>query len=197
MKKYIFIALALAFGLLCFEAAFIITRDSKDREISKLNVKLDAQTESLQFMSKNGQAYAQSAARNLNKADFEQMFSDQYKLFSKDLSLKAIDHYTDAQTITTNNIHTRLRDSTIRDTVHVKAFTYNSRSLKLNGYTTRDSAFVKWKHFLQLQIASGKEPRDGFWNKITMNPWHRKTVVKAISSDTNTVITNIQSITIR
>lgn len=198
MKRNIVIGLlALLFSYSCYYLGHQVTKQNKDREILRWQIRCDEQEHALQKVSENGVQYAQAAARTMSRDEFKELFKEQYDLIKKELQIKQVDHYTEAQTVTTHYVKTTLRDSITRDTTHVKVFSYTSPSLKLKGYTTQDSAFVAWKHYLNLQIASGKKPRENFWKKITLSPLHRETLVKAIPSDTNTVITNIKSISIK
>ena len=167
------------------------------KETVSWQVKYDSEHQALQKMSDNNQAYAQAAAHTISQEQFKDLFASEFQLFSKNFKLKDIEHYTDVQTVTTHNIKTTLRDSITRDTLHVKAFAYKDANLQFEGYTRNDSLYATYKHSLQLKIATGKEARKGLWRKLTLQPIRRTPIVQAIASDSNTIITNIQSITIK
>lgn len=162
-------------------------------------IKYDAEHQAKQLLSKQNTEYYEAARHSITRDQFKDMFAESFILFSKNLKLKDIEHFTKVNTVTESNINTAFHDSTIvnRDTTHVKAFAYSDTHLRFSGYATADSLLATYKYYLSLQIAEGKKQRQGWWKKITLQPLKREKIVNAITGDTNTVITNLETYKIK
>lgn len=160
-------------------------------------IKFETEHAARQLVSDQNTAYAEAAAHTISKDQFKDLFAESFQLFAKDMNMRDINHYTELKTITEHTIKTTLRDSITSDTTHVKAFAYTDANLNFNGYTTNDSLVASYKYYMELKIATGKKEREGFWRKITLQPFKREPIVQAVSNDSNTIITNIQSIKIK
>jgi len=198
LNKNIIIAVLLAlFTIAAIYTGTLIGSNAHDIELQQLQIKYDSEHQAVLLISDNHIQYVQEHQNTISKDDFKEMFASEFQTFAKSLKLKNIEHFTDVKTITEHHIQTTLKDSIISDTAHVNSFEYTSANLTFKGYTSNDSLIANYKYRLQLQIATGKQQRKGFWNKITLQPFNRIPIVQAISTDSNTIITNIKSITIK
>lgn len=196
-QKTLFIGILVVFTMAAIFFGYKIGNHYQAKKTTEIKVKYDSEHAALQKVSDQNTLFAQAAANSLSKSEFKELFKEQWLLFAKDLKIKDINHYTEANIFTEHQIKTTLRDSITSDTTHVKAFSYADASLKFSGYTLNDSLIARYKYYLQLRIASGKEERKGLWNKITLQPFKRNKIVQAVASDSNAIITNIQSVNIK
>jgi hypothetical protein len=145
----------------------------------------------------NGIETAQAGVKVMDKADVKKYMADEWQLFAKDLKLKGISQIASVTAETTHTFTTTLKDSTINDTLHVRAFDYSNRFLQFKGYEHNNTLTASYRYTMGLKLAISKQRRDGFVNKILFRPLTRDLQVNAVPEDSCMKITSLSTTIIR
>lgn len=195
IKAAILALLAIAFISL-LTILIVRLRNSED-VANERNAQIGMYNDSLMQLKSENQAYVQALEYSITQEQAKEMIQESLDVFNDKLKLKAIDHYAEIKTTTTNYINTLVRDSVIiknSDTIKAKIINYSSNNLKLTGYlSANDSLYLKYTNQFDLYIATGKQQRKGWFKKITLQPIKRVPIVQAYTSDSCTKINKIFS----
>lgn len=149
----------------------------------------------------------------LTRAEAKQLFSDQIAFLEKKLELKKVSQIVNLSGSAGGMVRTQVKDSLIlrsdpvqsensvgsvqsEKTVVAKAFDYSDSNIYLSGIIIDSIAEIRYKYFARIQIARSLDHREGFWNKITLQPIKRHPVYSFFSNDTSFVFEKISVIDI-